>query len=72
MQRASVIDTLAVQGFGFPRRHGGPMYAAQTMGLIKLHRDMREWTGQNPIWDVEDLMDAAILDAKRFDALPMA
>ena len=69
VQRPSDIDALAVHSFGFPRRHGGPMRAAQTMGLIGLRKDMRVWAAESDIWAVPDLLDAAIKDARGFDAL---
>lgn len=69
VQRPSDIDVLAVHGLGFPRRHGGPMRAAQTMGLIGLRQQMRDWAQDDPLWTVPDLMDEAIKDARGFDAL---
>lgn len=69
VQRPSDIDALAVHGIGFPRRMGGPMRAAQTMGLIGLRKDMRMWAHDNEVWTVPALLDEAIKDAKGFDAL---
>lgn len=69
VQRPSDVDALAVHGIGFPRRHGGPMRVAQTMGLIGLRRDMRVWAEASDLWAVPDLMDVAILDANGFDAI---
>ena len=69
VQRPSDIDALAVHGLGFPRRHGGPLRAAQTFGLVALRKDMRIWAGDSELWAVPDLLDTAIKDAKGFDAL---
>jgi len=69
VQRPCDIDALAVHGLGFPRRHGGPMRAAHTMGLIKLRADLRDWGQENPVWAVPELLDEAIKDARGFDAL---
>jgi 3-hydroxyacyl-CoA dehydrogenase len=69
VQRPSDIDALAVHGIGFPRRLGGPLRAAQTMGLIGLRKDMRALSELAEIWAVPDLMDQAIKDARGFDAL---
>lgn len=69
VQRPFDIDAIAVHGLRFPRRQGGPMRAAQTMGLIALRRDMRVWSDSNPVWAVPESLDAAIKDAKGFDAL---
>lgn len=68
VQRPSDIDALAVHGLGFPRRKGGPMRAVQSMGLIALRNQMRDWAEISDIWAVPDLIDQAIKDAKGFDA----
>ena len=69
VQRPSDIDALCVHAMGYPRRMGGPMRAAQTLGLIALRKDMRVWAQESEIWAVPELLDAAIKDAKGFDAL---
>jgi 3-hydroxyacyl-CoA dehydrogenase len=69
VQRPSDIDALAVHGMGFPRRMGGPMRAAQTLGLIGVRASLRDWTQDNDLWSVPELLDDAIKDAKGFDAL---
>lgn len=69
VQRPSDIDALCVHGLGFPRHMGGPMRAAQSVGLIRLRQDMRNLAQDNPIWTVPELVDAAIKDARGFDAL---
>lgn len=67
VQKPSDLDALAVHGMGYPRRKGGPIRAAQTLGLIGLRQDMRQWCTEDPIWAVPPLLDAAIKDAKGFD-----
>ena len=67
--RAADIDALAVHGIGFPRNAGGPMHAAQEMGLIGLRRDMALWMADDRIWAPPALMSAAIKLAGGFDAL---
>lgn len=44
-QRASDIDVVYLTGYGFPVAKGGPMYAADTMGLSNALRRMREFAG---------------------------
>lgn len=66
---ASVIDALSVHGFGFPRRQGGPMKAAQIMGLLGLQRDMAHWSSQSSIWEVPPLMIEAVKYADGFAAI---
>jgi len=72
VQRPSDIDVLAVHGLGFPRRKGGPMRAAQTLGLIGLRHDMRAWAQEHDIWAVPALLDDAIKEARGFDSLGTA
>lgn len=43
-QRASDIDVVYLSGYGFPVAKGGPMYAADSMGLSNVLRRMREFT----------------------------
>jgi len=67
--RAADIDALAVHGIGFPRVAGGPMAAAQALGLIGLRRDMQEWMADDRIWAPPAVMSAASRLAGGFDAL---
>ncbi|SMX38134.1 enoyl-CoA hydratase/isomerase family protein [Octadecabacter ascidiaceicola] len=69
VQRPSDVDALAVHAISFPRRMGGPMRAAQSMGLIGLRKDMRVWAQDSEIWTVPNLLDEAIKDARGFDAV---
>ncbi|MCF2904275.1 enoyl-CoA hydratase-related protein [Octadecabacter sp. CECT 8868] len=69
VQRPSDIDVLAVHGIGFPRRNGGPLRAAQTMGLIGVRSNLRDWAQDAEIWAPPELLDVVIKDAKGFDAL---
>lgn len=69
VQRPSDIDVLAVHAMGFPRRHGGPMWAAHSIGLIGLRKDMRGWAQDSALWAVPQLLDDAIKHAGGFDAL---
>ena len=64
---AGDIDALAVHGMGFVRHRGGPMFIAQHMGLASLERRMRDWTKDDPVWDVPDLLLEAIKAKGRFD-----
>lgn len=65
--RPSDIDALAVHGLGFPRREGGPMRAAQSIGLLGLRNDMRDWAEENLIWEPPEILDQAVKDAAGFD-----
>lgn len=70
--RPSDIDALAVHGLGFPRREGGPMRAAQTLGLLGLRNDMRDWAEENLIWEPPEILDQAVKDAAGFDRFNQA
>ncbi len=67
--RVSDIDALAVHGpaLGFPRLWGGPMRAAQLLGLPGFRGDMRAWMLQDPVWSVSPLLDRAAQVAGGFD-----
>jgi 3-hydroxyacyl-CoA dehydrogenase len=41
--RASDIDVMWLNGFGFPRHRGGLMYWADTVGAADIHRQVCEW-----------------------------
>lgn len=49
-QRPSDIDVVYLNGYGFPRFHGGPMHWADTMGLVSTVRKMRHFA-RNPYGD---------------------
>src|SRR5262249_55992477 len=41
--RASDIDVVYLNGYGFPRFRGGPMFYADTVGLYNVLRSMRSF-----------------------------
>ena len=69
VDRPSDIDALAVHGLGFPRRLGGPMRAAQSVGLLSLRRDMDLWSGDHDLWLAPELLLEAVKVAGGFDAV---
>lgn len=42
VQRASDIDVVYVNGYGFPATRGGPMFYAQTLGLESVLEKIRD------------------------------
>jgi len=42
------IDTIFLNGFGWPRQTGGPMFYARTVGLNKVHQKICHYGRQNP------------------------
>ena len=67
--RAADLDALAVHAMGFPRHRGGPMKAAELMGLLGLSRQMQGWAQEDPVWAVPDVLHKAVLQADGFAAL---
>jgi 3-hydroxyacyl-CoA dehydrogenase len=44
--RASDIDVMWLNGFGFPRYRGGLMYWAETIGIGEVYRQIQAWHQQ--------------------------
>ena len=44
--RASDIDVMWLNGFGFPRYRGGLMYWADGIGVAEVHRHIQAWHQQ--------------------------
>jgi len=42
-QRASDIDLVYINGYGFPRKHGGPMFYAENLGMDKVYARICEF-----------------------------
>jgi 3-hydroxyacyl-CoA dehydrogenase len=59
-QRASDIDVVYLAGYGFPARRGGPMFYADTVGLVNVLRTMRRWA-KDPHGDPMFWKPAALL-----------
>lgn len=45
-RRASDIDLVYVNGYGFPAYRGGPMFYADAVGLQHVYRQIRQWEQQ--------------------------
>jgi len=48
--RASDIDIVYITGYGFPARHGGPMYYADRVGLANVFEDIKRLHEQYGYW----------------------
>ena len=59
--RASDIDVVYLTGYGFPRARGGPMFHADQVGLDRVLRRVREFSG-NPHGDPGFWTPAALLE----------
>lgn len=49
-QRASDIDVIYINGYGFPAHQGGPMFYADSIGLDKVYARIREFHEQLGAW----------------------
>ncbi|QSE88022.1 enoyl-CoA hydratase/isomerase family protein (plasmid) [Rhodococcus pseudokoreensis] len=60
-QRASDIDVVYVDGYGFPASRGGPMYYAQNLGLEEVLRRIREFeVVHGEYWSPAPLLEQAV------------
>ncbi len=48
--RPSDIDIVYVTGYGFPARHGGPMFYADHVGLANVLADIRRFHAEHGFW----------------------
>lgn len=57
IQQASDIDVLAIHGINFPRRTGGPMRAAEQLGLFEIQQVMERYAHLNAkLWTPHSLI----------------
>lgn len=70
-ERASDIDLIYINGYGFPRERGGPMFFADTIGLAKVEAALRRFAVQEPRdpgpWIPAGLLSASARAAKTFN-----
>jgi 3-hydroxyacyl-CoA dehydrogenase len=69
--RAGDIDTVYVNGYGFPTHVGGPMWFADTQGLDKVLVDIKRFfdeTGAD-IWKPAALLSRLVAEGKTFASL---
>ncbi len=59
--RPSDIDAVMIQGHGFPRWHGGPMKAADLVGLFDILQALKRFTPENPALYTPDPQVAALV-----------
>ncbi|MFP5507558.1 MAG: 3-hydroxyacyl-CoA dehydrogenase NAD-binding domain-containing protein [Alphaproteobacteria bacterium] len=68
--RPSDIDTVMIHGHGFPRWHGGPMKAADLVGLFEIQQALKRFSPENPALYTPDPGFAALVrEGESFDAL---
>ena len=69
-QRASDIDVIYVNGYGFPAALGGPMQYADSIGLAKVYQRICEFAEQDSYsWQVADLLRDLAESGGKFNGL---
>jgi 3-hydroxyacyl-CoA dehydrogenase len=68
--RAGDIDTVYLNGYGFPSYRGGPMWYADTVGLKKVYDKIEEFHKQHGmLWEPAPLLKKLALAGKTFASL---
>jgi 3-hydroxyacyl-CoA dehydrogenase len=70
--RASDIDVVWVNGYGWPVYHGGPMFWAEGMGLDTVAAKIKDYGARlgGAHWDLSPLIDQLASEGKSFQDLP--
>ncbi len=65
--RASDIDIVYINGYGFPSYRGGPMWYAGTIGLARVYERIREFEKQHgKLWTPAPLLQRLAEEGKTF------
>ncbi|MBV8801043.1 MAG: 3-hydroxyacyl-CoA dehydrogenase, partial [Alphaproteobacteria bacterium] len=65
--RASDIDVVWINGYGWPKYRGGPMWYGELIGLDKVLARMREWQSQmGDVFQPSALLERLVADGKSF------
>ncbi len=71
--RASDIDTVWINGYGFPPHRGGPMFYADTAGLSKIYGTLQDFAARfGTIWKPSALLEKLAKDNQTFASLDAA
>jgi 3-hydroxyacyl-CoA dehydrogenase len=71
--RASDIDTVWINGYGFPAHRGGPMFHADTIGLQKVHARVRDLLARHGrAWQPSVLLERLAKENRTFASLDAA
>ena len=67
--RASDIDVIYINGYGFPAWRGGPMFYADSVGLKRIVERISEFEGElGPRWKLSALLADLAKAGKSFRA----
>jgi 3-hydroxyacyl-CoA dehydrogenase len=68
--RASDIDTVWINGYGFPAHRGGPMFYADTVGLAKVLARLNEFLAvHGKSWQPSTLLERLAREGRSFESL---
>ncbi|MFJ4066236.1 3-hydroxyacyl-CoA dehydrogenase NAD-binding domain-containing protein [Pseudomonas sp. NPDC089996] len=68
--RPSDIDVVLVNGYGFPRHLGGPMYHADQLGLPAVLSKLEHYAERDPLfWQPSPLIAKLVLEGRTFQEL---
>jgi 3-hydroxyacyl-CoA dehydrogenase len=69
--RASDIDVIYCNGFGFPRHRGGPMFYAETIGLDTVLARVNEYRARfGDYWRASALLERLVAEGRGFASEP--
>src|SRR5271167_335960 len=69
-QRASDIDIVWINGYGWPVYRGGPMFYGDLVGLDKVLAKMKEWQGtMGDVFKPSALLEKLVAEGKKFSDL---
>ena len=64
------VDVTFINGYGFPRLRGGPMYYADSVGLKKILADIQEFAKEDPLfWKPSPLLIDLVQRGANFNSL---
>ena len=64
------IDVTLVNGYGFPRSKGGPMWHADQVGLARILADIREFARADALfWQPSALLERLVAEGRNFESL---
>ena len=70
--RASDIDIVWINGYGWPVYRGGPMFYGDTVGLDKVLARMREWHAQmGDAFKLSALLERMVAEGQKFQSLKL-
>jgi 3-hydroxyacyl-CoA dehydrogenase len=69
--RAGDIDTVYVNGYGFPNHVGGPMWFADAQGLASVLTDIQRFYSEtgDEAWKPAPLLERLVAEGKTFASL---